>query len=117
MSNRSRSWSPASDQQPRREFFRTLGLALASIIALPDSASAGVRAMRIGIIGSGQMGGGLGRLWARAGHEILFSSRNPGELAPLVASVGANATAGYPNEAAAFGHISAADRLSPPTSL
>ena len=51
------------------------------------------------------MGGGLGRLWARAGHEILFSSRNPGELAPLVASVGANATAGYPNEAAAFGDV------------
>jgi predicted dinucleotide-binding enzyme len=63
------------------------------------------RALRIGIIGSGQMGGGLGRLWARAGHEIFFSSRNPGDLAELIASVGPLARAGLPAEAAAFGDI------------
>jgi len=29
--------------------------------------------MRIGILGSGLMGGKLGTIWARAGHEVVFS--------------------------------------------
>jgi len=33
--------------------------------------------MKIGIIGSGRMGGTLGKLWAASGHEIMFASRNP----------------------------------------
>jgi hypothetical protein len=51
------------------------------------------------------MGGGLGRAWAQAGHEILFSSRNPEELAELVDSVGPLARAGLPQEAATFGEV------------
>lgn len=34
--------------------------------------------MRIGVIGSGQVGGLLGSRWARLGHEVTFSSREPG---------------------------------------
>jgi len=41
--------------------------------------------MNIGIIGSGHIGGVVGKLWARAGHKILFSSRHPETLDPLVA--------------------------------
>lgn len=41
--------------------------------------------MRIGIIGSGMMGSTLGKLWAAAGHEVLYSSRHPEKLADLVA--------------------------------
>lgn len=40
--------------------------------------------MKIGIIGSGNIGGTLGRHWAKAGHEVLFSSRHPDELKDLV---------------------------------
>ncbi len=40
--------------------------------------------MKIGIIGSGNIGGNLGKHWAKAGHDILFSSRHPGELHDLV---------------------------------
>jgi len=29
--------------------------------------------MRIGILGSGLMGAKLGTIWARAGHEVVFS--------------------------------------------
>ena len=29
--------------------------------------------MRVGILGSGLMGGKLGTIWARAGHEVVFS--------------------------------------------
>src|SRR5690242_4821102 len=35
--------------------------------------SSGAGAMRIGILGSGLMGGKLGTLFARAGHEVTFS--------------------------------------------
>lgn len=61
--------------------------------------------LRIGIIGSGQIGGAIGKRWAEAGHQIFFSSRNPGELAPLVAEAGPNAQAGTVAEAAQFGDI------------
>ena len=59
--------------------------------------------MKIGFIGSGNIGGTIGELLAKAGHEVLFSSRNPDELKPLVARVGPRSRAGTPNEAIAFG--------------
>lgn len=49
--------------------------------------------MKIGIIGSGNIGGNLGRHWAQAGHEVLFSSRHPSELGSLVNEAGDNARA------------------------
>jgi 8-hydroxy-5-deazaflavin:NADPH oxidoreductase len=61
--------------------------------------------LRIGIIGSGNMGGGLGTAWAKAGHKVFFSSRNPDELKELVASAGPNSQAGTPDEAAKFGEV------------
>jgi predicted dinucleotide-binding enzyme len=57
--------------------------------------------MRIGILGSGLMGGTLGTLYARAGHEVVFSySRSPTKLERLAREAGANGRAGTPNEAA-----------------
>ena len=61
--------------------------------------------MKIGILGSGNIGGSLGRLWAKAGHEICFASRSPDSLAPLVAQVGAKARAGSLDEAMAFADV------------
>jgi predicted dinucleotide-binding enzyme len=55
--------------------------------------------MKIGIIGAGNIGGTAGTLWAKAGHQIMFSSRHPGELAPLMAQAGSTAQAGTPEEA------------------
>lgn len=63
------------------------------------------RPMKIGIIGSGRQGGALGLQWARAGHEIFFSSRNPGNLKDLVAKAGPKARAGSPADAAKFGDV------------
>ena len=63
------------------------------------------RSLRIGVIGSGNIGGAIGKLWARAGHEILFSSRNPDSLKGLVAEAGPKTRAGFPKEAAEFGPI------------
>src|SRR5690606_9531011 len=49
--------------------------------------------MKIGIIGSGNIGGNLGKHWAKSGHEVLFSSRHPEELNDLAREAGNNAKA------------------------
>jgi len=57
--------------------------------------------MRVGILGSGLMGGKLGTLFARAGHDVVFSyARTKGKLARLAREAGPNARAGSPAEAA-----------------
>ncbi len=49
--------------------------------------------MKIGVIGSGNIGGNLGKHWAKAGHEVLFSSRHPEELKDIVRDAGGNSKA------------------------
>jgi hypothetical protein len=57
--------------------------------------------MRIGILGSGLMGGKLGTLFARAGHEVVFSyARSKRKLEKLAREAGGKAQAGTPREAA-----------------
>ncbi|NJL41241.1 MAG: NAD(P)-binding domain-containing protein [Leptolyngbyaceae cyanobacterium SM1_4_3] len=59
-----------------------------------------MKAMRIGIVGSGNMGGGLGRLWAKAGHQVIFSySRDDDKLHQLARLAGETADFGTPTEA------------------
>jgi predicted dinucleotide-binding enzyme len=59
---------------------------------------------RIGIVGAGNIGGTLGRLWLKAGYEVFFSSRHPEELKALIEELGPKARAGTPAEAIAFGN-------------
>ncbi|MFB9105368.1 NADPH-dependent F420 reductase [Algibacter miyuki] len=49
--------------------------------------------MKIGIIGSGNIGGNLGKHWALAGHNVLFGSRHPETLGSLVKAAGSNTKA------------------------
>ncbi len=57
--------------------------------------------MRIGILGSGLMGGKLGTIFARAGHEVVFSySHSPEKLQKLARAARGKARAGTPAEAA-----------------
>ena len=57
--------------------------------------------MKIGILGSGLMGAKLGTLFARAGHEVVFSyARSQDKLKKLAREAGAKARAGTPREAA-----------------
>lgn len=60
---------------------------------------------RVGIIGAGDMGGTLGRLWVKAGYSVFFASRHPQELQSLVSSLGSHAQAGTPLQAAKFGDV------------
>jgi predicted dinucleotide-binding enzyme len=59
--------------------------------------------LKIGIIGTGHIGGTLATLWVAAGHEVLMSSRHPQELQALAKSLGPRARVGTPQEAAQFG--------------
>jgi len=61
--------------------------------------------MKIGIIGTGDIGGALARHWSAAGHELLISSRHPDELQALAKELGPNVKVGTPREAAAFGDV------------
>lgn len=61
--------------------------------------------MQIGVIGAGMIGATVAKLWADAGHDIKIASRHPEQLQPLVAKMGARASAGTPLEAANFGDV------------
>jgi 8-hydroxy-5-deazaflavin:NADPH oxidoreductase len=59
-----------------------------------------VRTMKIGIVGSGNIGGTLGRLWAKAGHSIYFSfSRDRENLERLAQESGNDSQAVTPYDA------------------
>ena len=61
--------------------------------------------LKIGIIGSGHIGSTVGTLWVKAGHPVMFSSRHPEELAPLVQGLGNLAKSGAVADAIAFGDV------------
>ncbi len=63
--------------------------------------------MKIGIIGSGNMGRSLGILWAEQGHEVFFGARTPEKGQEVAASAGhkTQTQGGSNDEAAAFGAV------------
>jgi 8-hydroxy-5-deazaflavin:NADPH oxidoreductase len=62
--------------------------------------------MKIGIIGSGNIGGTLAQAFAAAGHEVMVSnSRGPETLSDLADRLGSNGRAGTAQEAAGFGDV------------
>jgi predicted dinucleotide-binding enzyme len=67
--------------------------------------AAGESHLKIGVIGTGHIGGNLATLWAKAGHELVISSRHPEELQELARSLGPRVRVGTPREAAAFGEV------------
>lgn len=83
---------------------RALLIAAAAGVALPWSAGASTK-MKIGVIGSGNVGGGIGAVWVQAGHDVTFSSRDLEHDKALAAKLGKGARAGTPREAAAFGEV------------
>lgn len=61
--------------------------------------------MKVGILGSGNIGGNFGIHLAKAGHQVMFSSRHPEQLKELVQEAGDTAQKGTIEEAAAFGEL------------
>jgi len=88
----------------RRSFLGLSVLSAAAAGSLPAFGQ-GAAPLKIGIIGSGRIGGTIGGLWVKAGHQVLFSSRHPEELKGLVDGLGPLARAGQVAEAATFGDV------------
>ncbi|MCB1914838.1 MAG: NADPH-dependent F420 reductase [Rhodocyclaceae bacterium] len=80
-------------------------LALSLFGAFSPGALARDERLRIGIVGTGRIGGTLAELWARAGHHLVISSRHPERLEPLAVRLGEHVRSGTPTEAAAFGEV------------
>ena len=57
--------------------------------------------MRITVIGTGNVGGTLGRRWAEAGHDVTFGTRDPSsdKVKQLLGSLGGKARAAAAKEA------------------
>src|SRR4051812_50039912 len=56
---------------------RAFVVALAAAVSMPAFAQTQTKPMKIGVIGSGRIGSTIGGLWAKAGHEVMFSHRDP----------------------------------------
>ena len=90
----------------RRALLSAGGAFLLGAALLPARAQAQTSGkLRVGVIGSGHIGGTIGGLWVKNGHEVLFSSRHPEELKDLVAGLGANAQAGTVQQAIEVGEV------------
>jgi 8-hydroxy-5-deazaflavin:NADPH oxidoreductase len=95
----------------RRDLLKMIGAA-AALSVIPVTARVAMAAetadsqkVKIGIIGSGHVGSALGGVWAKAGNEVMFSSRHLDDDKKLAAAIGGNAQAGTPQEAAKFGQV------------
>ena len=98
----------ASDFASRRRTIVVAGSALALVaLVRPDRAlaQAGATKLRIGTIGAGRIGGAVGGLWVRAGHPVMFSSKDASEGKALAEKLGPPARAGSVEEAIAFGDV------------
>src|SRR6185295_3044990 len=82
----------------KRRAFLSVALAAAVVPAFAQS-----KPMKIGVIGSGRIGSTLGGLWVKAGHEVMFSDRDPEAVKRAMDGLGPRARAGSVAEAVAFG--------------
>lgn len=83
---------------------RSFLLALAAAGAVPR-AYAQKKPMKIGVIGSGRIGSTIGGLWAKAGHEVMFSDRDADQAKRAAEGAGARSRAGTAEQAVAFGDV------------
>ena len=60
---------------------------------------------KIGMIGSGNVGSNLGKVWVSKGYAVMFSSKDIEADRRLAAQIGPGALAGTPQEAAAFADV------------
>ena len=98
--------SAENTPQPRRRLvLQSAAGILLCALPLGAQSAEGAKGLRIGVIGSGRVGGTIGTLWVKAGHEVMFSSLDLEQDRKLAASIGAGARAGTPKEAAAFGEV------------
>jgi predicted dinucleotide-binding enzyme len=84
----------------KRRAFLSVILAAAAVPAFAQS-----KPMKIGVIGSGRIGSTIGGLWVKAGHEVVFSDRDPEAVKRAIDGLGPRARAGSTHDAATFGDV------------
>ena len=89
----------------RRALLGAGGALMLGLLPTRAPAQTGGGKAKIGVIGSGKIGGTIGGLWIKAGHPVFFSSRHPEELKELVSGLGSLAQAGTVDQAVAFGDV------------
>ena len=95
--------TPDRFETNRRHFLRLAsGVAIVVLGPRPGGAQA---PLKVGMIGSGREGSALGSLFVKAGHPVMFSSRNPERLKDLAAGLGPLAQAGTVEQAVAFADV------------
>jgi len=72
---------------------RTFLLALGAAVVAPAT-HAQSKQLKIGVIGSGRIGSTLGGLWAKAGHQVMFSDRDAEQAKRVAQDLGAGARSG-----------------------
>ena|SRR5260221_7018206 len=83
----------------RRAFLTLIAAALPAGFAFGQAQ----KPMKIGVIGAGRIGSTIGGLWVKAGHEVMFSDRDPEQVKRAIEGLGPRARAGSVQEAVAFG--------------
>jgi predicted dinucleotide-binding enzyme len=88
----------------KRRAFLSVILAAAAVPAFAQG-----KPMKIGVIGSGRIGSTIGGLWVKAGHEVMFSDRDPEQVKRAIDGLGpalkSKARAGGAHETATFGDV------------
>jgi predicted dinucleotide-binding enzyme len=92
-------------QPGRRRVLQTAAGLLVCALPFGARAADAAKSLRIGVIGSGRIGGTVGELWVKAGHQVMFSSLDLEHDKALAARLGGGARAGTPREAGAFGEV------------
>jgi predicted dinucleotide-binding enzyme len=82
-----------------------IGLSVAVVPSAGGASLEDSKPLRIGIIGTGNIGGALAKHWSKAGHELVIASRHPEQLQGMAKSLGPKVRAGTPKDAAAFGDV------------
>src|SRR3954465_6001396 len=85
-----------------RRVFVSIFAVLLAAAAVPAMSQ---QPLKIGVIGSGRIGSTLGGLWAKAGHEVMFSDRDAEQAKRAMDGAGPRARSGSVKEAAAFGDV------------
>jgi len=114
---------PTSLHFDRRQFIAVLaatgvaGLALPAVaqtapiparpyvhVPIPHSIPRTTQPMKIGVIGAGNVGGTLGEVWWKAGHQLMFADRDPAQ-AKAQAERMAGAQTGTPEQVIAWADV------------
>jgi len=74
----------------------------AALAATPSSAP---EVQNIGIVGAGNMGETLGKLWADAGYHVMLASRHPDSLQSTAKDIGHGTQVGTAEQASQFGDV------------